>query len=296
MSSDGSPAINASIKSILKKTVPVGFEPVDAQQRGLPAARTVEEKQRLESAIAHATRLEDEKTASRNVFHAIDELSEFPDSHADDHVSTAERFLRLVDPFHPSDYDSLIEERNAAGKCGYTLCRNPPKRSKAQSALVQSLLKSPWCCALCGKRALYIKAQLDETPAWERRAAGRQVDLQLRPDDVSNTGPTVVALPIRPAPVDSTRQQTLAIERGESAPASGKIVLVSTDIIEKPSTGQAKAPSMHQDHDAIEGYRAARTTYNIDDDTLTTEKQRQSRTEDYLDLINQPRIKVNLSG
>lgn len=296
MSSDESPAPNAGIKSILKKTVPVGSESADAQQSGLPAARTVEEKQRLETAIAHATRLEDEKTASRDVFHAIDELSEFPESHVDKHVSTVERFLRLVDPFHPSDYDSLIEERNAAGKCGYTLCSNPPKRSKAQSALVQSLLNSPWCCALCGKRALYIKAQLDETPAWERRAAGRQANLQLRPDDASSIGPTVVALPIRPAQADSTRQQNLAIERGETRLASGKIGLVSTDIIEKPSIGQAVAPSMHQDHDSIEGYRAARTTYHIDHDTITAEKQRQSRTEDYLNLVNQPRIKVTPSG
>ncbi|RYO79426.1 hypothetical protein DL762_008170 [Monosporascus cannonballus] len=93
----------------------------------------------------------------------------------------AELFRSHVRLFQPSDYDALIEERNALGSCGYGLCGRPRTRlgpgsggykllnwGRRDFAIVPRAEAERWCSRRCARRAMYVKVQLSETAAWER--------------------------------------------------------------------------------------------------------------------------------
>ncbi|RYP16860.1 hypothetical protein DL765_004881 [Monosporascus sp. GIB2] len=93
----------------------------------------------------------------------------------------AELFKSHVRLFQPSDYDALIEERNALGSCGYGLCGRPRTRlgpgsggykllnwGRRDFAIVPRAEAERWCSRRCARRAMYVKVQLSETAAWER--------------------------------------------------------------------------------------------------------------------------------
>jgi hypothetical protein len=90
--------------------------------------------------------------------------------------------------FQPSDYDSLIEERNINGKCGYVLCPRPPRSENTEAKLriirgkgrgedafrvVLRQTLEQWCPKSV-RREDFIRVQLSEEPAWMRaEGAGR---------------------------------------------------------------------------------------------------------------------------
>ena len=136
------------------------------------------------AAINHAKLLQDRKDTEMEIFECLELLIDYPISMNSDaaHPSAEDitEVKRMLIPFQPSDYDALIEERNINRKCGYVLC---PKQNKLQGTnakygflhtkdsgtrIVDRKLLERWCSSECGQRALYLRVQLSEEPAWER--------------------------------------------------------------------------------------------------------------------------------
>ncbi|KAF2257875.1 hypothetical protein CC78DRAFT_587861 [Lojkania enalia] len=192
-------AVGMPPKSILKNsTVPTNAP---------PASKPVN-KRHLNVALHHASLIEQRKQIEQQVLHSIITLLEFPTVQNADptrpSASDALRFRDFMIPFQPSDYDSLIEERNIAEKCGYALCPHPkrqaPSRAKKQFVdtdkgveIVDRKLLEVWCSDDCARRALYVKVQLNETPAWMRQG-GHEDKIELM---VENPEDHHKALPLR---------------------------------------------------------------------------------------------------
>ncbi|GAB7340056.1 hypothetical protein MBLNU457_6552t1 [Dothideomycetes sp. NU457] len=250
---------DAKPKSILKKKS--SQIPLPAT---LPIPKTDEEKKRLQVAIHHATLIQDQKAIQQQNLDAIEELSDIPVG-SESTAQETKRFTSLVIQFQPSDYDALIEERVVNGRCGYTLCPNSARKLEPKMSWARPKGSQNWCSNECAKKALYVKAQLDETPAWERREGLSTI--ALRPD-ASSDG---TQLPIR-TKIASTDASDLAMERGDKI-TSSRGGLVTDEIVEK-ETKAPKAPmSVRFDdfaHQEIEGYRVAtfkqKATEDDDDD------------------------------
>ncbi|KAL9099495.1 MAG: hypothetical protein Q9163_005011 [Psora crenata] len=148
-------------RSILKKP----FVPLESQ----PSAPSSERNTR-EIALYHANLIKQRKEVEAQILTATEALLEFPTStNADPAKPSIEDVVFIKDSlrsFQPSDYDTLIEERNIN-----TLCGILPIRGKGTDTLkfVERKSLEKWCSDICGKRALFIKAQLNEEPAWTRR-------------------------------------------------------------------------------------------------------------------------------
>lgn len=233
-------------KSILKKKSPQ--VPLPAS---LPVPKTDEEKRRLQVAIHHAQLIQDQKAIQQQNLDAIEELSDIPVG-SEITAQETKRFTSLVIQFQPSDYDALIEERVVNGRCGYALCPNHARKLDPKMSWARPKGSQNWCSNECAKKALYVKAQLDETPAWERREGLSTI--ALRPDASSDesrqSSKTKSA---------STDASNLALERGDKI-TSTRGSLVTDEIVEK-ETKPLKAPmSVRFDdfaHQEIEGYRVA---------------------------------------
>ncbi|KAI2469922.1 Rtr1/RPAP2 family-domain-containing protein [Annulohypoxylon bovei var. microspora] len=99
-------------------------------------------------------------------------------AHPSPHDATL--FLSSVRLFQPSEYEDLIVERNALGKCGYCLCPSPRTKlrgggsfkllnyGRADFSIVPRAELERWCSRACARRAMYVKVQLSETAAAER--------------------------------------------------------------------------------------------------------------------------------
>lgn len=141
----------------------------------------------LELALYHANIIQQRKDVELHVLENMETLLDFPTSPNADSRRPSDKDIKFVKKalrlFQPSDFNSLIEERNINRKCGYTLCSNPNKlqNSTAKYVIVRSRGKSNdpwkyvdrkllerWCSDDCAKRALYMQVQLDDEPAWER--------------------------------------------------------------------------------------------------------------------------------
>ncbi|KHJ31619.1 putative duf408 domain protein [Erysiphe necator] len=160
------------IKSILKKTN--NF--------------TVEKKDRnREIAIHHANIIQQRKNFELEILFSIETLIDYPLAPPPADASNPSpidisKFRQLVQSFQPSDYDSLIEERNINDRCGYALC--PNRRHKEVGGgkyrlqgtsgkakyfrVVEKEALEKWCSNTCALRAMYVKIQLDQLPAWDR--------------------------------------------------------------------------------------------------------------------------------
>lgn len=176
------------VKSILKK-VP---KPSTYTQPTLSR-----EDRNRETAIYHANLLQQRKDAQHLIFESLETLLDFPSSSASDPAKPLERdavvVKDLLRSFQPSDYDSLVKERNIDRKCGYVLCSraNRLQDTSAKYRILQTKNNGTyslkfvereelerWCSDECGKRALYIRVQLSDEPAWSR-AAGSAGDVSL---------------------------------------------------------------------------------------------------------------------
>ena len=151
-----------------------------------PPGRSRESRNK-DTALYHAQILQQRKDVEALILASTEALLELPSSTDSDRARPCSRDVSLVknllQPFQPSDYDSLIEERNINKQCGYVFCPKPNRQenTKARYRILHSKGRTSdnvkfverrtlerWCSDECGKRALYIKVQLSEEPAWTR--------------------------------------------------------------------------------------------------------------------------------
>lgn len=228
----------------------------------------------LETALYHANIIQHRKDTELDILFAIETLLDFPTTtpispaHAPSPYDIAQ-FKKLIRPFQPSDYDSLIEERNICRKCGYALCGNANLRDdkkggfrimgngrgvKNEFKVLTKAEVERWCSEECARRALYVKVQLSETPAWER--IGVQSDIELRGEpELPKSTLDGIAEELRKLDLGSERVEgaqdvterrnaaDLALERGEGGAASVK-GLVDIRILEKDVARAQTAPTM----------------------------------------------------
>ena len=148
---------------------------------------------KVEVALHQARIIQQQKKLEARIVESIEELLELPRSIEADprapSIPDAHQFLSLVSIFQSNHYDDLVEERQAAGLCGYVLCPRPPRRLNTDYKIIKGHGKGEmnvvhkheierWCSDDCGRRALHVQAQLDEEPAWAR-AAGKNISIAL---------------------------------------------------------------------------------------------------------------------
>ena len=257
-------------KSILKDTT--GSDVTIATQK-------TRDQRNRDIAIHHATLLQQQKDAELDILAAIEELMDYPTSIDADPANPlpadVSRFTSLLVSFQPSDYDSLIEERHCADVCGYALCPRKPMKNNSKSKLrilggrgaerdvkfVPSKQLELWCSKDCARRALYVKTQLNEEPAWLRRASA-VVQISLLDEKPLHT--FTATLPERPkgrVSDDATSNleksmSDLALERGEQSSSVRSKGLLSDDLLENVAISPAVAPSSGgpSNHKQIEGF------------------------------------------
>ena len=147
-------------------------------------ARSREDRNK-ETAIYHAQLLQQRKNVEAQILASTEALLDLPSLPAADPAQPRLQDSALVKnslrPFQASDYDSLIEERNINKQCGYVLCSRPNRQedTKAKYRILHGKKRNNisfvdrhtlerWCSDDCWRRALYIKVQLNEAPAWTR--------------------------------------------------------------------------------------------------------------------------------
>ena len=192
-----------SKNSILKTSIP-SVHASSAQRNESPVTdhKKAPDPRHLAIALHHARQIQARKDTEALVLSHILHLMELPSSSDTDASSPSPEniatFKSALLPFQPSDYDNLILERNIDGRCGYTLCprehrKEDPKakvrivwgpkgsgpggRGKEMRIVPKEKLEM-WCSDECAERAMYIRVQLSETPAWERTERAN-VDIKL---------------------------------------------------------------------------------------------------------------------
>ncbi|KAF2999804.1 hypothetical protein E8E13_006432 [Curvularia kusanoi] len=203
-------------KSILKKTGP----PM-TQRNGKPV-----NQRHLDVAIHHANILEDRKAVEMQVLDSVMTLMEYPSSDNADPKRPSPADVRVFQDamvaFQPADYDCLIEERNIMGKCGYAMCPKPKMKARSTAKkqfvdtdegvqIVDRKTLEVWCSDDCAKRALYVKVQLNEEPAWLRMGgASEKVELM-----VDNAQELRASLPLRVKPQAASNAKKTEKEKEE---------------------------------------------------------------------------------
>jgi len=243
-------------------------------QGGARQTHEAEKQQRArETALRHAQIIQNQKDIENKIFESLEDLIDFPltDGVTADQPSPSDiqAFQMLIAPFRPKDFDELILERNLADKCGYVFCPNDPRPDTAKGKsrilgktsvqtlkIVDSDKVARWCSDECAIRAVHIKVQLNDEPAWLRVETKPAEILPLAGDiddniDASGTNELGSSL----AHIQ-TKMKSLALERGEGT-GSAKVGLVSDDIVEKPSVQPPNAPTVLDEdmHDFVEGYQ-----------------------------------------
>jgi RNA polymerase II-associated protein 2 len=239
-------------KSILKKAT-------------YPATTSKEDRDR-EVALYHANLIQQRKDIELNILFSTETLIDYPLAKSPYDASNpapadVKEFKKLLRPFQPTDYDELIHERNINEKCGYTLCPNARVKDgsggkyrilgtsgKAKDFRVVAKEElEKWCSEACAKRALYVRVQLSESPAWEREAAGSTVNIDLLDEPKSAEGAIVEGLEKLNLDGDQDIKQQnaadLALERGHSGLAA-KHGLVDVKIQEKEFRRPALPPAL----------------------------------------------------
>jgi len=235
----------------------------------------------------HANLIQGRKEIEMEILESTETLIDYPLATAPYNSSNpspidAEAFKEMLQPFQPSDYDALILERNLDSRCGYCLCGNARVKSggagryriigmngKAKDfKVVNKEEVEKWCSDACAKRALYVRVQLSEVPAWERGfTAGRRgkIDLLDEPkseEDVVMDG--LAELDLQDKEDKKQDAADLALERGDKGYAA-KNGLVDVTVREKEVSGVVEAPSLGSDdlshrlgtmHLELEGYKS----------------------------------------
>ncbi|KAI5837949.1 Rtr1/RPAP2 family-domain-containing protein [Morchella snyderi] len=175
-------------KSILKKTpvpstIPSDVVAINPGPRATTGTKPTPTEARA-IALSHAHALQIRKALELSILMSLEELVDYPtpvpstsEASTTHHNSPALKLhLRY---FQPSDYDSLIHERNILKLCGYPLC-SEPKKSKATSnhVLIDKGLSTMrfvpraklerFCSDLCARCGLWLRVQLNDEPSWLR--------------------------------------------------------------------------------------------------------------------------------
>lgn len=237
-----------------------------------------------EIALFHANLIQEQKDIESFILSATETLLDFPPSQESNPahpapVDTATAKVLLVS-FQVSDFDALIEERNIGNKCGYILCPKPNRQedTKAHYRILQSKgegkkdlmfvdrrVLERWCSDDCGKRAMFIRVQLSEEPAWVR-TSGTGGDIMFLEDEDDSGNGVIGALVKQLQVLDvgsdvdgrAAALDQLAIERGDEHGHSNRSVIVDVNIHEKTVL---QDPILVQENkesgelqDSIEGY------------------------------------------
>ncbi|KAI1198000.1 Rtr1/RPAP2 family-domain-containing protein [Nemania serpens] len=236
-----------------------------------------------EIAIKHARIIHSRREVEDQIADSMIELSKFPATReppydaANPAPADAESFKDRVRLYQPSDYNDLVEERNANGLCGYTLCPNPRSRVSGGGAfklvnygrkdfnIVPSRELEKWCSQKCARRAMYVKVQLNETAAWER-AGIASIRIELYEEDhapVDSDTTTQLVQDVEDMKIEAQNKaaqnaKDLALERGDSTTKRKTPQRsIKLNIREKPVKAPA-APSISiedQGHLVTEGYK-----------------------------------------
>jgi hypothetical protein len=253
-----------------------------------------------EVAIKHARIIHSRREIEDQISDSMIELSKFPITRDSPYGASnpapadAQSFRDLVRLYQPSDYEDLIEERNANGLCGYTLCPNPRSRvsnggtfklvnyGRKDFNIIPSRELERWCSQKCAKRAMYVKVQLNETAAWERAGmASISIDLFEEEGQISAASDSTepLAKDIANLKIEAQRKtaqnaRDLALERGDTVTENGipKQRSIKLTIREKPVRAPAapSAGSDSQSHLVTEGYK---TTFAQKPETSTQENK-----------------------
>ncbi|KAF2395802.1 hypothetical protein EJ06DRAFT_501287 [Trichodelitschia bisporula] len=259
----------------------------------------------LRTALHHARIIQAQKDIESLIFTNLETLLDYPLSSP---PSTADisSFQTLIAPFQPSDYDELLTERHCAKRCAWVLCPNPPpppKRGKwaivgntsATIKVVDAKSLDLWCSPECARRAMYVKVQLNEEPAWLRRAGAApriEVPVEMNKADrgkgtrgedsaedaakLKEAGSKAPATVTSPLESDNSHLRA-ALENIQSLHDTSNDVLDSlvTDVVEKDAVKPPTAPSLDDEAmDAIEGYQskgAKLKTVNEEEDDQRTD-------------------------
>ena len=240
-------------KSILTQQ-PTTPKPTLSDEQKAQAER---DRRNLGIALHHANRIQYQKDIEAQILSSIEILLDFPASESYT-PAEASKFITLVQPFQPSDFDSLIEERTTNGKCGYALCSKPPRSVTIGPSVVWRLKgkgAGDYCSNDCVKKALYVKAQLSEVPASER-GPNEQPEIVLYEDDP----PSIASSSTDKATSFQERvanDRELALERGETTASFKPGQVMTSAIINKPSNSHkplATIKNTPSSHKNIEGY------------------------------------------
>lgn len=262
----------------------------------------------LAIALHHAHRIQAQKDTEALILERILELVQFPPSPSADPASPTPEdvatFKTALKPFQPSDYDELIRERNIEGLCGYGLC--PREHDKDDPKVKNRIVWGPrgsgpggrgrdmefvprerlemWCSDECAERALYVKVQLQEQPAWERISRDGQEDsisllTEARSKDSKGKGKISshsdsidVASRLHDIHLDqgSSTAGDLALERGDTNPAfeAGRVnvQLVEREHVSRDGARSPKLRSEDRNGKSIEGYVPKEETLTVDKD------------------------------
>ncbi|KAI0860769.1 Rtr1/RPAP2 family-domain-containing protein [Xylaria cubensis] len=274
------------------------------KNKGTPTSTGQNAPDPREVAIKHARIIHSRREIEDQISDSMIELSMFPTSRDTSYDASnpapadAESFKNFVRLYQPSDYDDLIEERNANGLCGYTLCPNPRSRvsgggtfklvnyGRKDFNIVPSRELEKWCSQKCAKRAMYVKVQLNETAAWER-AGIPSIQIELFEEQSTSIVGETIDLPakdvenmrIEAQKKTAQNARDLALERGDTV-ENGKTTKRSIKLtIREKSVKAPAAPSLgpnSQGHLVTEGYR---TTFDPKSETVSHEEKNSRREE-----------------
>ena len=260
-------------KSVLKK-FPLQDKISTTAAPGPPQPNAREIRNR-EIALQHAHLIQQRKDVESSILAATETLLDFPSSRSADpahpSISDVTQVKTLLEAFQPGDYDSLVEERNIDGKCGYVLCPRPHKLEKKKSLhqilrsgteihksmkVVESEGLEKWCSKECGKRAHYLRIQLNEVPAWER-TGGASILLHGEHEQNSEVRHRKEA----DLAAVTTGVEQLAIERGEKhnvkAPPMVEVSIHEQEVPRGENGNAFQEDDYHESsriYNSIEGY------------------------------------------
>lgn len=254
-------------RSILKTEAPKPKPTISEEQK----AKAERDRRNLGIALHHANRIQNQKEIKAQILSSIETLVDFPTG-CTFTSAEASKFASLVQPFQPSDFDSLVEERRVDCRCGYALCSDTPRSVTLGSSAAWKLKgkgAGDYCSNDCLRKALYVKAQLSEVPAWEREP-GQQPDVVLHQDDRPSAILSRWTASAR-VPGQVANEHDLAVERGETAASFRPGQVMASTIVEKTNiSGNASNIVNHNlsSHTAIEGYEPRKRTKHSPESTL----------------------------
>lgn len=257
----------------------------------------------LQVALHHARLLQDRKDVEAEILNSLEELIDFPtlpqSTAARPSADDLARFRSIIRPFQVSDYDALLEERDAAGKCGYVFCPKLLKKESGKGShfrlvwgtgagnelkVVPNQKYNTWCSKECAKRAMFIKVQLSETPAWERAASSLKGQIELLQETKVNPQRALetqmARLAVNEGDEGSLREamEQLALERGETTKSAKVAAVMSAHLMENLHVNAPNAPAFGngQMGGTIEGY-LPRTAIISGNDTIMEDEEEEDR-------------------